>query len=177
MDWGMNTLSNDKTQLGKMAVHFSSNSTAWSTPQDFYERLNNAFQFDLDPCATRETAKCENHFTEEDDGLLQSWSRQRVFMNPPYGREIGNWVKKAYEEGLKLHTTVVCLLPSRTDTKWWHDYCMKANEIYFVKGRLKFGNSKNAAPFPSAVVVFRGPPIEGMARPHVRISTMDNKRG
>ena len=107
--------------------------------------------------------------------MLQSWSRHRAFVNPPYGREISKWVKKAYEEGLKPHTTVVCLLPSRTDTKWWHDYCMKANEIYFVKGRLKFGNSKNAAPFPSVVVVFRGPPIKGMAMPPLRISSMDNK--
>ena len=177
MNWGMNTMSNDRAQLGKMAVHYSSKSTGWETPQDFYERLNNAFQFDLDPCATQETAKCQNYFTEEDDGLFKDWSRQRVFMNPPYGREIGKWVKKAFEEGQKPHTLVVCLLPSRTDTKWWHDYCMKANEIYFVKGRLKFGNSKNAAPFPSAVVVFRGPPMEGMSRPHVRISSMGNKHG
>ena len=177
MEWGINTMSNNKTQLGKMAVHFSSNSTAWGTPQDFYERLNNAFQFDLDPCATQETAKCQNYFTEEEDGLFKDWDRQRVFMNPPYGREIGKWVKKAFEEGQKAHTLVVCLLPARTDTKWWHDYCMKANEIYFVKGRLKFGNSKNAAPFPSAVVVFRGPPMKGMSMPHLRVSTMDNKRG
>ena len=171
------TTFDNKAPLAKMSVHYSGNSTAWETPQNFYERLNNAYQFDLDPCATSETAKCENYFTEEDDGLLQSWSRHRAFVNPPYGREISKWVKKAYEEGLKPHTTVVCLLPSRTDTKWWHDYCMKANEIYFVKGRLKFGNSKNAAPFPSAVVVFRGPPIKGMSRPDLRISTMDNKNG
>ena len=177
MEWGINTMSGDKTQLGKMAIHFSSNSTVWETPQDFYERLNNVFQFDLDPCATSETAKCEKYFTEYENGLLQDWSGRSVFVNPPYGRGVVNWVKKAYEEGLKPHTTVVCLLPSRTDTKWWHNYCMKADEIYFVKGRLKFGNSKNAAPFPSAVVVFRGPPIEGMAMPHLRVSSMDNKNG
>jgi site-specific DNA-methyltransferase (adenine-specific) len=98
-------------------------------------------------------------------------------VNPPYGREIGKWIKKAHEEGSKPSTVVVCLVPSRTDTKYWHDYCMKADEIYFVKGRLKFGNSSSAAPFPSAVVVFRGPPIEGMAMPHLRVSTMRNKNG
>jgi len=98
-------------------------------------------------------------------------------MNPPYGRGIGKWIKKAYEEGEKCSTVVVCLVPSRTDTKWWHEYCMKADEIYFVKGRLKFGDSNNAAPFPSAVVVFRGPPIAGMARPQLRVTTMENKNG
>lgn len=79
-----------------------------------------------------------------------------VFMNPPYGRAIGNWLKKAYEESLQQNTKVVCLIPSRTDTKYWHDYCMKASEIRFVKGRLKFGDSKNSAPFPSAIVIFNG---------------------
>jgi site-specific DNA-methyltransferase (adenine-specific) len=162
---------------GTQETMFSSKTSEWETPRDFYERLNSAFQFDLDPCAAAETAKCENYFAEEDDGLLQSWTRRRVFMNPPYGREIGKWVRKAYEEGQKTHTLVVCLLPARTDTKWWHDYCMKANEIYFVKGRLKFGNSKNAAPFPSAVVVFRGPPMKGMSMPHLRVSAMRNKNG
>jgi len=177
MEWGINTMSGDKTQLGKMAVHFSSNSTAWSTPQDFYERLNRTFNFNLDPCATAASTKCEKYFTELDDGLSENWEGHKVFMNPPYGREIGKWIKKAYEEGQKPHTTVVCLLPARTDTKWWHNYCMKANEIYFVKGRLKFGDSSNAAPFPSAVVIFRAPPIEGMASPHLRVSSMDNKNG
>tara|TARA_R110000824_G_scaffold154242_4_gene326228 strand:- start:1130 stop:1663 length:534 start_codon:yes stop_codon:yes gene_type:complete len=177
MDWGMNTMSNNKTQLGKMAVHFSSKSVEWETPQDFYERLNNTFDFNLDPCTTAEIAKCENYFTEQKDGLNKSWEGHRVFMNPPYGREIGKWIKKAYEEGEKPGTLVVCLLPARTDTKYWHSYCMKADEIYFVKGRLKFGKSKAAAPFPSAVVVFRGPPAEGMARPPLRISTMENKHG
>ena len=177
MDWGINTMSDDRTQLGNMAVHFSSNSTEWETPQDFYERLNRTFDFNLDPCATPETAKCEKYFTEQEDGLNKSWEGHKVFVNPPYGREIGKWVKKAYEEGEKPNTTVVCLIPSRTDTKYWHDYCMKADEIYFVKGRLKFGNSNNAAPFPSAVVVFRGAPIKGMTRPHLRISTMRNKHG
>ena len=177
MNWGITTMSSDRTQLSKMAVHYSSKSTEWETPQDFYERLNRTYDFNLDPCATAATTKCENYFTELDDGLSKSWEGHRVYMNPPYGREIGKWLKKAYEEGEKPNTTVVCLIPSRTDTKYWHDYCMKADEIYFVKGRLKFGNSNNAAPFPSAVVVFRGPPSKGMPRPHLRISTMRNKHG
>ena len=171
----MNTMSNSRTQMGKMAVHFSSKSTEWETPQDFYERLNNTFDFNLDPCTTVETAKCENYFTEQEDGLSKSWEGHRVFMNPPYGRAIGDWIKKAYEEGEKPNTVVVCLVPARTDTKYWHNYCMMADEIYFVKGRLKFGKSKSAAPFPSAVVVFRGSPIKGMARPPLRVSAMRNK--
>jgi phage N-6-adenine-methyltransferase len=154
---------------------FSSKSTEWETPRDFYERLNQEYDFSLDPCCTKETAKCENYFTEEDDGLSKSWAGHRTFMNPPYGRAIKKWIEKAYEEGKKPNTTVVCLIPARTDTKYWHKYCMKACEIYFVKGRLKFGNSKNAAPFPSAVVVFRGPTIPGLAKPALRVSAMENK--
>ena len=154
---------------------FSSKSVELETQQEFYESLNRAFQFNLDPCATPETAKCENYFTKQDDGLNKSWKGHRVFVNPPYGRKISKWIEKAYEEGGQQGALVVCLIPARTDTKYWHDYCMKANEIYFVKGRLKFGNSKNAAPFPSAVVVFRGPPVKGMARQHLRVSTMESK--
>ena len=133
---------------------FSSNDMTFSTPQDFFDRLNEEFNFTLDPCCVKETAKCKTYFTPEIDGLTQSWEGYTVFMNPPYGREIGRWLKKAYEESLK-GTTVVCLIPARTDTKYWHDYCMNADEIRFVKGRLKFGNSTNSAPFPSAVIVFR----------------------
>jgi phage N-6-adenine-methyltransferase len=177
MDWGITTMSNDRTQMGKMAVHYSSKSAEWETPQDFYEMLNGTFQFNLDPCASAETAKCENYFTEQEDGLSKNWEGHRVFMNPPYGRQIGKWIKKAYEEGEKRGTIVVCLIPSRTDTKYWHEYCMKADEIYLVKGRLKFGNSSNAAPFPSAVVVFRGRPFGGMSRLPLRISSMENKSG
>ena len=102
-----------------------------------------------------ETAKCEKYFTPEIDGLKQDWSKDICWMNPPYGRAISRWIEKAYNEGLK-GATVVCLIPSRTDTRYWHDYCMKASEIKLIKGRLKFGNSKNSAPFPSAIVVFNG---------------------
>jgi len=136
------------------AVGFSSKSADWDTPQVFFDKLNKGFDFTLDPCATEASAKCKKYFTEEDDGLVQEWGGHRVFVNPPYGRKIGAWIKKGYEESKKHNTIVVMLIPSRTDTKWWHDYIMKAKEIHFVRGRLKFGGSDNAAPFPSAVVVF-----------------------
>ena len=136
------------------AVGFSSKTGDWDTPQDFFDKLDDQFHFTLDPCATSQSAKCKKYFTEEDDGLIQDWKGHKVFVNPPYGRNIGAWIKKGYEESKKHNTLVVMLLPSRTDTKWWHDYVMKAKEIHFVRGRLKFGSSTNAAPFPSAVVVF-----------------------
>ena len=132
---------------------FSSEDMTWSTPQEFFDKLNEEFNFTLDPCCVPSTAKCNIYFTPEVDGLKQSWEGHTVFMNPPYGREINKWLRKAYEESLK-GTIVVCLIPSRTDTKYWHDYCMKASEIRFIKGRLKFGNSVISAPFPSAVVIF-----------------------
>lgn len=139
---------------------FTSNSCEWETPQDLYNQLDKEFSFILDPCATRENAKCPVYFTVEDDGLKQDWHEYgRVFMNPPYGREIGKWVRKAYEESLK-GATVVCLLPSRTDTAWFQDYCMKG-ELRFIRGRLKFGGSTNSAPFPSMIVVFRGVSQDG----------------
>ncbi len=136
-----------------MDVHYSSKTDLWSTPKDFYDKLNDEFDFQLDPCCTEENKKCEYFLTKEDNGLKKSWGQYRTFMNPPYGREIGKWMKKAYEESFE-GCLVVCLVPSRTDTKWWHDYAMKG-EIRFIKGRLKFGNAKNSAPFPSAVVIFR----------------------
>lgn len=139
-----------------MSVHFSSKTNEWSTPQSFFDELDKEFNFTLDPCATQENAKCEKYYTIEDDGLLQDWSKDIVFMNPPYGREIKHWVQKAYEESLK-GATVVCLIPARTDTTYWHGYIFgKADDIRFIKGRLKFGDGKNSAPFPSAVIVYKG---------------------
>ena len=139
-----------------MDVHYSSKTNEWSTPQDFFDELDKEFNFTLDPCATSENAKCTKYFTVEDDGLKQDWSNDVVFMNPPYGREIKYWVQKAYEESLK-GATVVCLIPSRTDTKYWHDYIFgKADDIRFLRGRLKFGGSKNPAPFPSAIIIYKG---------------------
>ena len=138
---------------------FSSKTNEWATPKDFFNKLNSEFNFTLDPASTHDNAKCLKHFTEAENGLMQSWNGERVFCNPPYGREIGDWVKKAYEETLKepYNTICVLLIPARTDTQYWHDYVMKAHEIRFIKGRLKFGDSTNSAPFPSAVVIFRSP--------------------
>ena len=139
-----------------MDVHYSSKTNEWSTPQAFFDELNKEFNFTLDPCATSENAKCTKYFTVEDDGLKQDWSNDVVFMNPPYGREIKYWVQKAYEESLK-GATVVCLIPARTDTAYWHDYIFgKADDIRFLRGRLKFGGSKNPAPFPSAIIIYKG---------------------
>ena len=132
---------------------FTSNTDEWATPQWLFDELDAAYHFTLDPCATAENAKCAKYYTKEDDGLSKDWSDEAVFMNPPYGREIGKWVQKAYEESHK-GAIVVCLLPSRTDTRWFHDYVMKAQEIRFLKGRLKFVGGNNSAPFPSVIVVF-----------------------
>ena len=140
-----------------MKVHFSSKSNEWETPQDLYDKLDEEFGFTLDPCCTKESAKCDKYYTEEDNGLIQDWSNDIVFMNPPYGREIKFWIKKAYQESLK-GAVVVCLIPARTDTSYWHDYIFPhAKNIEFLRGRVKFevdGVAKNPAPFPSAVVVF-----------------------
>ena len=131
----------------------SSNSNEWTTPQTLFDELNREFNFTLDPCATNENAKCKKYFTINEDGLIQDWDGI-VFMNPPYGREVGKWIKKVYEESQK-GTTVVCLIPSRTDTAYWHDYVMRG-EIRFIRGRLRFGSGTGSAPFPSAIVIFRG---------------------
>ena len=136
-----------------MNVHFMSNRLDWGTPNEIFEPLDKEFGFTLDPCATPENAKCEKFYTPDDDGLSRSWADEVVFMNPPYGREIGKWIKKAYEESCQ--SVVVCLIPSRTDTAWWHDYCMKADEIRFLRGRVRFVGGSSSAPFPSAIVVFR----------------------
>ena len=143
---------NDNT----LRTMFSSSTDLWATPQDFFDRLNEEFHFTLDPCTNGTNTKCPKFYMKQEDGLTQDWSGERVFMNPPYGRVIGDWIRKAYEEGTKEDTIVVALIPARTDTKYWHDYVMKAKEIRFVKGRLKFGDGSNSAPFPSAVVVFDG---------------------
>lgn len=142
-----------------MEVHYSSKSNEWATPMKLFNELNKEFDFTLDPCSTHENAKCKKHFTIKENGLKRSWSKETVFMNPPYGREIKKWVEKAYKESLK-GATVVCLIPARTDTTYWHDFIFgKADDIRFLRGRLKFGDSKNSAPFPSAIVIYRGSKI------------------
>lgn len=133
---------------------FSSKSNEWSTPQDFFDKLNGEFCFTLDPCSTDENAKCKKHYTIEDDGLSKSWENEIVFCNPPYGGETKKWVKKAYEES-KNGAVVVMLIPCRPDVSYFHDYILPYAEIRFIRGRLKFGDSKNSAPFPSMIVVFR----------------------
>ena len=135
-----------------MSIHFSSASNEWATPQDFFNKLNEEFNFTLDPCATHENHKCAKYYTQEDDGLAQSWDNEIIFCNPPYGRQIKNWVKKASEA---MGGVVVLLIPARTDTTYFHDYIYNKSEIRFIRGRLKFGGHKNAAPFPSMVVVYR----------------------
>lgn len=124
----------------------------WATPKDLFRKLNEVFKFTLDPCASEANAKCENFLTKEDDSLNKDWSYiagyGNIFMNPPYGRGIGVWVKKASEQ----RSMVVCLLPARTDTKWWQDYCLKADVIHFIEGRLYFerggGDAEGRSPFP-----------------------------
>lgn len=134
---------------------FSSKTGEWATPQEFFDKLNWRFgPFDLDPCANPHNTKCANFYTEAEDGLSKDWSGHTVYVNPPYGRGIDKWIEKGYNTAKDGDSKVVMLIPARTDTKYWHNYVMKANEVYFVKGRLKFGDSANSAPFPSAVVVF-----------------------
>lgn len=135
-----------------MSVHFSSATDLWATPQDFFDKLNAEFGFEVDVCATPENAKCARYFTKLDDGLAQEW-RGVCWMNPPYGREISAWMRKA-NDAVRGGAVVVCLVPARTDTRWWHEYAIK-HEIRFIRGRLKFGSAKSNAPFPSAVVVMR----------------------
>ena len=138
-------------------VMFSSKTDQWETPQDLFDELNNEFGFTLDPCADDKNNKCKKYFTKEIDGLSQCWKGESVFCNPPYGREIGSWVRKCYLHGKVENGIAVMLIPARTDTRWFHEYIYnkKNVEVRFLKGRLKFGGSKNSAPFPSMVVIFR----------------------
>ncbi len=132
---------------------FSSNTPEWATPQFLYDALHAEFGFDLDVCANSGNAKCKRFFGPQEDGLKQDWGDHTCWMNPPYGREIAAWMKKAYEAA-KGGALVVCLVPSRTDTRWWHKYAQRG-EVRFMHGRLKFGDGTKPAPFPSAVVIFR----------------------
>jgi phage N-6-adenine-methyltransferase len=150
----------------KLKVHTSSKSDEWETPKDFFKKYDNIYNFEIDVTATDENHLVDNYWTIDDDALSKDWEGKSCWMNPPYGRQIGKFMKKAYEESL-MGATVVCLVPSRTDTIWWHDYAMKG-EIEFIRGRLKFvnrtfpswrpdGNFKiSAAPFPCSVIVFNG---------------------
>ena len=139
-------------------VMFSSKSDEWETPQELFDELNKEFRFTLDPCANEQNHKCEKYYTRETDGLSQCWKGENVFCNPPYGREIGSWVKRCYLHSRVGEGIAVMLIPARTDTRWFHEFIYnKENvEVRFLKGRLKFGNVNNSAPFPSMIVVFKG---------------------
>ena len=135
---------------------FSSKDDSWETPPSLFNILDMEFNFTLDPCCTKQTAKCKKFFTKEEDGLIQDWSKDIVFVNPPYGREIGKWVEKSYNEA-KKGAKVVMLIPSRTDTKWFHDFIYNKAKIRFLKGRIRFLQNKkelNAAPFPTMLIIF-----------------------
>lgn len=134
-----------------MGVHYSSETDEWATPQDLFDLLDSEFRFDLDVCASPGNAKCATFYTVAEDGLKQPWTGV-CWMNPPYGNEIGRWVRKAYESA-QAGAHVVCLVPARVDTGWWWDYC-RFGEVRFLRGRLRFGGGDSGAPFPSAVVVF-----------------------
>ncbi len=142
-------------------VLLSTGNNSWATPQNFFDRLNQVFHFNLDPCADELNHKCERYFTVQDNGLSQNWKGQVVFCNPPYSRRTKDnpgqedWIKKCWEESVKHHITTVMLIPARTDTKSQHAYIFpNAKYICFIKGRLKFGDKNDAAPFPSELVVF-----------------------
>lgn len=136
-------------------VHFSSSTDDWSTPEDFFNMLDKEFNFTLDPCADDLNHKCEKYYTKEQNGLTKEWGGERVFCNPPYGREIGKWVKKCYDEVYDGDCDLaVMLVPARTDTRWFHEYIYNTARVWFIKGRLKFGGRKTPAPFPSMVVLF-----------------------
>lgn len=142
----------------------SSKNMCWCTPQDFFNKLNNEFNFVLDPAATEKSAKCDLYYTPETDGLAQSWNRGgAVFCNPPYGRAISKWVEKAYRESLVVKYPIVLLVPARTDTAYFHDYIYGKAEIRFIRGRLcftdEYGNTSYPSPFPSMVVIYNGTAI------------------
>lgn len=142
---------------------FSSRSEEWPTPPDFFAQLHAEFSFTLDPCATRKNAKCRKFFTKEANGLERSWDSETVFCNPPYGKHMREWARKCYEAS-RHGATVVLLAHARTDTRWFHEWVYRKAELRFVKGRLKFGDGRQSAPFPSLVAVYRPPVRAKMGR-------------
>lgn len=141
------------------SIRYSSKTDLWATPQELFDKLDAVYHFETDVCALPENAKCKAYYTPEIDGLAQEW-RGSCWMNPPYGRGIVKWVRKAYESARDNNALVVCLLPARTDTIWFQDYVLAhASSVEFVKGRIKFGGAKTGAPFPSCVAVFDGRPL------------------
>jgi len=143
--------------MSNQSVHFMSNKMNWATPKSFYDKINEEFNFTLDACAEEWNKKCDNYFSKEEDALTKDWTGN-VYMNPPYGREIPKFVKKAYEESQKNANVVVGLIPARTDTKWFHDWVLDKAEIRFIKGRIRFEHEKGvggSASFPSLLVIWK----------------------
>jgi len=133
----------------------SSKSNEWETPQALFDELNREFHFTLDPCATKDNAKCLRYFTIEDNGLKQTWANEVVFMNPPYGGNTGRWIEKAWYES-QNGAIIVCLIVSSTDRSYWHDYIFPyASEIRWLRGRIAFGQADSTAPFANAIVIFK----------------------
>lgn len=131
----------------------TSNSDDWSTPYDLFTSLDQEFNFTLDPCASDENHKCSKFFTINDNGLDKSWKNEVVFCNPPYS-QIALWCKKCFDEWLHNKTKIVLLIPSRTDTRYFHQYVLPFAKLRFIKGRLHFNNSKGCAPFPSLLAIY-----------------------
>ena len=140
----------------KTETLFSNNIDEWKTPIDLFNKLDREFEFILDAAATVENHLCPFFFTAEQDALKYDWGGFAVWCNPPYS-QIKTWIRKCYFEGHKPNTTVVVLVPSRTDTRWWQNYVQHRSEVRFLPGRLRFSEATNNAPFPSAIVIFRGP--------------------
>ena len=155
-------------------VLFSHKSDSWSTPQWLFDKLNSRCNFTLDPASDDTNAKCQKHYTLNEDGLSQDWKGETVFVNPPYSKTY-DWVKKAHTEAKDNGVTTVMLLPARVDSRWFHEFCLDpilVKSLTFIKGRLKFGSSKNSAPFPSIIVEF-GSPNKTPTQPE--IISMKNK--
>ncbi len=140
-------------QRRKQPVYFRHQTDEWPTPPALFAGLDREFHFTTDVAAIPDNAKCDHFFTPAEDGLKQPWHGV-CWMNPPYGASLRQWVKKA-QESAQAGAVVVCLLPARTDTQWWHDCVLPHGEIRYLRGRVKFGDAQNSAPFPSAIVIFR----------------------
>lgn len=141
-------------------IHFSTGKDNWTTPPRLFQVLDDVFGFTLDPASTHGNALCEKHYTRKENGLKRNWEGEHVFVNPPYSRKGGKnpgqeaWVEKCWLESRKPGTTVVALLPARTDTKAFHRFIKRKARVIFIEGRLKFGDGKNSAPFPSMVCIW-----------------------
>ena len=139
-------------------AQYTSISVEWETPQYLFDELNEEFEFTLDAAASLTNHKCNHFYTKEDNGLAATWQSERVFCNPPYGRDLGRWIDKAFTEVYQRYCPLaVLLLPARTDVEWFHRYVYNKAEVRFIKGRLHYGGSEHAAPFPSMIVIYKNP--------------------